>query len=73
MTEIIVTALLLVIAYCFLMMYRNELVCDYRIRYISEFGPHKYEEDLPGYDNMLSSHIEWPVARLRSYVKKGIL
>lgn len=73
MTAFIVTSHLMVIAYCFLMMYRNELVCDYRIRYIEEFGAYKYDEDLPDYSTMYSSHIKWSVLRMRAYVKSGRL
>lgn len=71
--NIIEFLLLPCIAYCLLMMYRNELVCAYRLRYIDEHGPYQYDDDLPSYDEMLKSHIVWSVVRLRRYVKRGVL
>lgn len=71
--NIIACLLLLGLAYCSLMLYRNELVCAYRIRYINEHGADRYDADLPSYDEMLKSHRAWSIGRLRRYVKRGAL
>lgn len=64
---------LLVLAYCILMLYRNELVGCYQLRYLKEFGPYRFEANMPSYEKMLNSHITWNIVRLRRYVKRGTL
>lgn len=59
--------------YFAMMLYRNHLVCDYRIKYLTEFGSDDYDKNLPSYDEMLNQHLNWSIIRLRRYVKRGAL
>lgn len=73
MKELFCCILVAGLVYCVFMMYRNELVCAYRLRYLDEFGPHKYEDDMPSYDAMFHGHKAWGLLKLRRYVKRGEL
>ena len=70
---ILIGILCLMFCYCVVVLYRNELVAKYRLRYLAEFGPFKYEVNMPTYDHMLYAHMEWSILRLRRYVIRGEL
>lgn len=70
---ILIAIIFLMLCYCLVALYRNELVVKYRLRYLAEFGPFKYEADMPTYDHMLYAHMEWSILRLRRYVIRGEL